>query len=84
MHAPPIEHDINRTTWTIKLLQRALAKEGIRIGHNTIGKMIRNEGYNFKKTRQVLTSNDPDYRDKLRVCPKTSGGITKFSQHEAD
>jgi hypothetical protein len=20
----------------------------------------------------------------LRVCPKTSGGITKFSQHEAD
>src|SRR5215831_7457257 len=21
---------------------------------------------------------------RLRVCPKTSGGITKFSQHEAD
>jgi len=20
----------------------------------------------------------------LRVCPKTSGGITKFSEHEAD
>ena len=66
MHAPPIEYDINRTTWTIKLLQRVLAKEGIRIGHNTIGKMIRNEGYNFRKTRQVLTSNDPDYRHKLK------------------
>jgi len=23
-------------------------------------------------------------RKILRVCPKTSGGITKFSQHEAD
>jgi transposase len=66
MHAPPIEYDVNRTTWTIKLLQRALANEGIRIGHNTIGTMIRNEGYNFRKTRQVLTSNDPDYRSKLK------------------
>jgi transposase len=66
MHTPPIEYDINRTTWTIKLLQRALANEGVRIGHNTIGAMIRNEGYNFRKTRQVLTSNDPDYRCKLK------------------
>src|SRR5262245_32177396 len=24
------------------------------------------------------------YEDALRVCPKTSGGITKFSEHEAD
>lgn len=66
MHAPPIEYDVNRTTWTIKLLQQTLAKEGVQIGHNTIGKMIRNEGYNFRKTRQVLTSNDPDYRCKLK------------------
>jgi transposase len=65
MHAPPIEHDINRTTWTIKLLQHVLAKEGIRIGHNTIAAMIRKAGYNFRKTRGVLTSNDPDYRRKL-------------------
>ena len=65
MHVPPIEYDINRTTWTIKLLQRVLAKEGIRIGHNTIANMIRKEGYNFRKTRAVLTSNDPDYRRKL-------------------
>jgi len=25
-----------------------------------------------------------DLRPYLRVCPKTSGGITKFSEHEAD
>jgi transposase len=66
MHAPPIDYDINRTTWTIGLLQRVLAKEGVKIGHNTIGEMIRNEGYNFRKTRRVLTSNDPDYRSKLK------------------
>jgi hypothetical protein len=66
MHAPPIDYDINRTTWTIELLQRVLAKEAIKIGQNTIAKMIRNEGYIFRKTRQVLTSNDPDYRCKLK------------------
>ena len=26
----------------------------------------------------------PTNRESLRVCPKTSGGITKFSEHEAD
>ena len=70
MHSPPIEHDINRTTWTIKLLQRVLAKEGVRIGHNTIAGMIRKEGYNFRKTREVLTSNDPDYRRKLQAITR--------------
>ena len=65
MHVPPIEYDINRTTWTIELLRQQLSKEGLQIGHNTISKMIRSEGYNFRKTRSVLTSNDPEYRNKL-------------------
>jgi len=25
-----------------------------------------------------------DHERRLRVCPKTSGGITKFSEHEPD
>jgi transposase len=70
MHAPPIDYDINRTTWTINLLQRVLVKEGVRIGHNTLAQMIRREGYNFRKTRQVLTSNDPDYRHKLEAITR--------------
>jgi len=65
MHAPPFEYDINRTTWTIDLLRQQLSKEGVLIGHNTISKMIWSEGYNFRKTRQVLTSNDPEYRSKM-------------------
>lgn len=65
MHAPPFEYDINRTTWTIDLLRQQLSKEGVLIGYNTISKMIRSEGYNFRRTRQVLTSNDPEYRSKM-------------------
>jgi hypothetical protein len=30
------------------------------------------------------TRLSPPHRKGLRVCPKISGGITKFSEHEAD
>src|SRR5262245_438595 len=29
-------------------------------------------------------SFDANLADSVRVCPKTSGGITKFSEHQAD
>jgi len=31
-----------------------------------------------------LINKNPASSEELRVCPKTSGGITKFSEHEAD
>ena len=36
MHAPPMDYDVNRTTWTIKLLKNILSKEGIHVGANTL------------------------------------------------
>jgi hypothetical protein len=66
MHAPPMDYDINRTTWTIDLLKKTLANEGLSVGANTLSEMIRSEGYHFRKTREVLTSNDPNYREKMK------------------
>ena len=66
MHAPPIDYDVNRTTWTIRLLREQLAKEGFKVGETITSEIIRAAGYNFRKTREVLTSNDPDYRLKLK------------------
>ena len=66
MHAPPIDYDVNRTTWTIKLLKSVLSREGIEVGVNTLSTIIRAEGYHFRKTREVLTSTDPNYREKLK------------------
>jgi transposase len=66
MHAPPMDYDINRTTWTIKLLKNILLKEGTHVGANTLSAIIRAEGYHFRKTRAVLTSTDPNYREKMK------------------
>src|SRR5260370_35939758 len=36
------------------------------------------------KSGQRIENGRPRHLRALRVCPKTSGGITKFSEHEAD
>jgi transposase len=66
LHCPPAQYGINRTTWTTKLLGKVMAARGYRAGHNTVSKIIKSAGYRFRKAREVLTSNDPHYKDKLR------------------
>ena len=71
LHSPPRDYDINRTTWTITLLKDVLKDKGSLIGEDTISRMIRDEGFVFRKTRKVLTSNDPEYRVKLEKITRT-------------
>ena len=75
LHHPPSVYGINRTTWTIDLLASVL-NQGIetrqkKIGKNTISASIRFKGYNFRKTREVLTSNVLDYKIKLKKITNT-------------
>lgn len=65
LHCPPAAFGINRTTWTVKLLSRVMTSRGYVAGHNTVSKIIKNAGYKFRKAKEVLTSNDPHYREKL-------------------
>src|SRR6516164_6809720 len=37
-----------------------------------------------RKSAQINPTAHKEWSMHLRVCPKTSGGITKFSEHEAD
>lgn len=67
LHSPPSHYGINRTTWTIPLLRESiLNSERLLIGKNTISQIIKKEGYRFRKAREVLTSNDPEYKEKLK------------------
>lgn len=70
IHSPPANYGINRTTWTIALIKNVLDEQGYTIGKNTIPRIIKNAGYRFCKARQVLTSNDPEYREKVSRITK--------------
>jgi len=65
LHSPPRLHGFNRTTWRMQDLRTVLAAQGLRIAACNIRKIIRDAGYRFRKAKKVLTSNDPDYRQKL-------------------
>ncbi len=71
LHEPPGVYGINRTTWTIDLLHSVLKAKGTLISKNAMGHIFREEGYSRCKTREVLTSNDPDYREKLVGITRT-------------
>lgn len=71
LHVPPKTYGINRTTWTLDLLHDVLKEEGTIIARDYIQKIIRSEGYVFRRTREVLTSNDPDYKEKLKAITRT-------------
>jgi transposase len=67
LHEAPQIHGINRASWSLKALAGAFEKQyGESMGKSTISDYVRAEGYRFRKARQVLTSPDPSYREKLQ------------------
>lgn len=67
LHAPPQTYGFNRTTWRMPDLKLVLATQGLKISAINIRQIIRKAGFRFRKAKKVLTSNDPDYRDKLNA-----------------
>jgi transposase-like protein/transposase len=66
LHAPPSAHGINRTTWRLRDIHSVMAKRELPIAQSNIRKIIKNAGYCYRKAKKVLTSNDPNYKDKLK------------------
>ncbi|WP_108860588.1 hypothetical protein [Ruegeria sp. Alg231-54] len=71
LHEPPSAYGINRTTWKIDLLHSVLKAKGTLINKNAMGQIFREEGYSRCSTREILTSNDPKYREKLIKITRT-------------
>jgi len=65
LHSPPSSHGINRTSWMLKDLQKVLKLHGQSVCTDVIREIIRSAGYKWRKAREVLTSNDPEYKQKL-------------------
>jgi DDE superfamily endonuclease len=65
LHTPPSSYYINRTTWKMDDLQRMMILEGYGLGKAHIRKIIKDARYTVRTAKKVLTSDDPQYREKL-------------------
>ena len=80
IHYPPNHYDINRSSWSLIALAEAYQKEHKeQIGSHTISRAIKEMGYTFKKARKVLTSEDPQYQEKVTAIKDV-----KLSLSDAD
>ena len=72
LHDRPASFGINRSNWHTESLSKAYeSKHGESIGASTIGRLLREAGYSIRKARRVLTSRDPDYREKVELLLRT-------------
>jgi transposase len=66
LHAPPAAYGFNRTSWRMKDIVQVLRDEGLGLCKDGVLRIIRTAGYQFRRAKKVLTSNDPDYKQKLQ------------------
>jgi len=72
LHAKPSAYGINRSNWSLPAIVRAFEQEHKEvIATSTVGRLLRESGYAIRKARRVLTSPDPDYREKVDLLLST-------------
>ena len=71
-HNQPRTYGINRASWTGKSLADALHRTfRITIAGRSASRHLRRVGYTMRRAKQVLTSPDPDYREKVETLLQT-------------
>jgi transposase len=73
LHEPPSLSGYNRTTWRLQDLKAALTAGGHRVSRDVISQAIKKAGFRWRSAKVVLTSNDPDYRQKLERVQSCGG-----------
>jgi transposase len=75
LHQPPSNFGINRTTWKMADLSRVMKEIGEPAGEDVIRKIVKQAGYRWRKARVVLTSNDPEFSEKLHHIQSILTGL---------
>ena len=70
LHEPPSNYGINRTSWKMADFCRVLREKGRPACPEVIRKITKAAGYQWRKARVVLTSNDPAYCREARSHPR--------------
>jgi transposase len=72
LHDRPRSYGISRASWNLTSLAKAYAnKYGEPISRSSVSRAIHEAGYSMKKARRVLTSPDPEYREKVEQVLNT-------------
>ena len=72
VHAKPSAYGINRSNWNRPSIVRAYEREhNETISVEYTGELLRRFGYSIRKARKVLTSPDPNYREKVELLLNT-------------
>ena len=66
LHAPPTVYGFNRTSWRMEDIVQVLRDKGLGLCKEGVLRIFRKAGCRFRKAKKVLTSNDPDYKQKLQ------------------
>lgn len=78
LHSPPSAYGFNRTSWRLEDLKTALGTEyNDSISCEVIREIIVKAGWKWRLARRVLTSSDPEYREKVDRIKKTLAGLGK-------
>lgn len=78
LHSPPSAHGFNRTTWRLADMKAVLGEEyNDAISCDVIREIIVNAGWKWRLARRVLTSNDPEYREKVDRIKQTLAELGK-------
>ena len=72
IHSRPHAFGINRASWNRASLATAYKQSyGEAISVATVGRILQKAGYKIKKARRVLSSPDPEYREKVDLVLST-------------
>jgi transposase len=67
IHESPKLHGLNRTSWSIRALELVYNKLYTpQIHYEQVRRCVHQMGYKYKKSREMLTSPDPKFREKIR------------------
>lgn len=72
LHDRPSSFGVNRSNWSLSSLASTYEAEFHKpISKSTVSRLLRKAGYGLKKARKVLTSPDPNYREKVDLVLRT-------------
>jgi len=67
LQRPPKFYDINKTAWTLNTLAETYKKiHGVYISPQCVWSYLKRLGYSYKKTREMLSSPDPNFEQKIK------------------